>query len=660
MPRHVLTIDLETYSSVDIKSAGAWAYADSPDFQILLFAYALDDHPTDVIDIASGESVPQWLVHALHSEDYEKHAFNAAFEFVALSKVYGEMQPEQWRCSMVHTLYCGYPGSLDAAGQALCLTADKAKMSVGKQLIRYFCCPVKPTKANGGRTRNLPHHDPDKWALFKEYNRRDVDAEKEIDRILSSYPVPEMVQHEWETDLRINRNGVAIDADLVSGALAIGEEVVSGLTAEAKDITGLENPNSVSQITEWLEKRGVVLDNLQKATVADQLSLGMQDQQAKRVLELRQELGKTSNKKYEALETCMCHDQRVRGLLQFYGANRTGRWAGRLVQVQNLPRTYIQQLDLARALIKQEKTSALQVCFGSVQDTLSQMIRTAFIASEGNVLIDADFSAIEARVIAWLAGEEWRIKAFEKGDDIYCESASRIYGVPVVKHGENGHLRQKGKIAELACGYGGGIGAMKNMGGSNLDMTDEELGQIVSDWRTASPKIVQLWRDLENAAMQVVQAGGEQAKHGMIFAREFDMRTGHSVLSCKLHSGRKLFYVEPEIGTNRFGNQSITYMGLNQETKKWCRMETYGGKITENCVQAIARDCLSAAIENVTKAGLQVIFHIHDEIVIDTPRFGTDEEMLERVTHLMTLPIPWAKGLPLNAEGWVGKYFKKD
>ena len=459
--------------------------------------------------------------------------------------------------------------------------------------------------------------------------------------------------------MRIARRGVYVDQELVRGAIEVGETTTAVLTEEARSLTGLSNPNSVSQMMEWLHSRGCCMPNFQKATVADQLTDSSMDDTVRRALEIRQELGKTSNKKYAALETCVCADGRVRGLLQFYGANRTGRWAGRLVQVQNLPRTYIQQLDLARGLVTARNAAALRCIFGSVPDTLSQLIRTTLTASPGRVLIDADFSAIEARVISWLAGEEWRIKAFENDEDIYCASASRIYGVPVVKHGENGHLRQKGKVAELACGYGGSVGAMKAMGGSDLGMTDDELQQIVDDWRAASPKIVRLWYDLQDAAISAIR-GVPKTSHYTTFRRETDTRSGHTVLTIQLPSGRKLFYLEPQIGENRWGGPSITYLGVNQETKKWGRIETYSGKLAENVTQAIARDCLAAAIENVERAGLPVVFHIHDEIVIDTAPFGTDEQMLATVARLMTQPLPWAEGLPLKADGWVGQYFKKD
>ena len=657
--QHSAHIDLETFSSVDIKSAGAWRYIDSPDFEILLLAYAWDDNPTQVIDLASGETPPDWLIQALHDPSVIKHAHNAAFEFAALSKVYGPMKPEQWRCSMAHALYCGFPGSLEAAGAAIGLPQEKQKLATGKALIRYFCTPCKPTKVNGGRTRNLPHHDPERWRLFKEYNAQDVEAEREIERRLASYPMPPEVQKQWETDLAIARRGVYIDQDMVEGALAIGAASTAALTERARSITGLDNPNSGVQLLGWLNSRGAELPNLQKETVANALKGDLPDAETREMLAIRQELGKTSTKKYDAIEACVCSDGRVRGLLQFYGANRTGRWAGRLVQVQNLPRTYIKQLDLARRCVKAHSSDALRAVFGSVPDTLSQLIRTAFIAEPGRVLIDADFSAIEARVIAWLAGEEWRLDAFRNGKDIYCESASRIYGVPVVKHGENGHLREKGKVAELACGYGGSVGAMKAMGGSDLSMTDDELQQIVNDWRAASPKIVRLWYDLQDAAISAIR-GTPKSTHGATFRRETDLTSGHTALTMQLPSGRRLFYLEPEIGENRWGGPSITYIGVNQETKKWERIETYSGKIAENLTQAVARDCLAVAIERVTAAGLPVIFHIHDEIVIETLPFGTHEEMLEKVTSLMSAPIPWAPGLPLAADGWVGEYFKKD
>ena len=663
--KHRAHIDLETFSSVDIKSAGAWRYVDSPDFEILLIAYALDDNPTQVIDLASGEVPPEWLIEALHDPNVIKHAHNAAFEFAALSKAYGPMRPEEWRCSMAHALYCGYPGSLEGAGAAIGLPQDKRKLATGKRLIQYFCKPVKPTRTNGGRTRNLPHHDPEKWALFKEYNRQDVEAEREIERKLASYPMPPEVQKQWETDLRIARRGVCVDQDMVEGALAIGAKTTDALMERAQEITGLDNPNSGTQLLGWLHSRGAELPNLQKETVADTLKGDLPDAETREALEIRQNLGKTSNKKYEALETCVCSDGRVRGLLQFYGANRTGRWAGRLVQVQNLPRTYIEQLDLARAQVKAQNDKALRVCFGSVQDTLSQLIRTTLIAAPGRVLIDADFSAIEARVISWLAGEEWRLEVFRTHGKIYEASASQMFHVPIerIKKGNPEYaLRARGKVAELALGYQGGVGAMRRMDtGHNLDsMSDDDVQQIVDQWRAANPRIKQLWYDLQEAAIAAIQTHQTQQTHGLRFTRETDMASGHTSLTVTLPSGRKLFYLEPDLAENRWGGPSLSYLGVNQETKKWERIETYGGKLVENAIQAIARDCLAEAIESVEAAGLPVVFHIHDEVVIETVRFGTDAEMLRRVTDLMTRPISWAPGLPLKAEGWVGQYFKKD
>ena len=657
-------LDLETFSSIDIRSAGAWRYIDSPDFEILLLAYSWDGAPAQVIDLASGEPVPEEIIQALHDPGVIKHAHNAAFEFAALSKVYGAMQPEQWRCSMVHALYCGFPGNLEDAGRAIGIASDKQKLTVGKALIRYFCNPVKPTKSNGGRTRNLPHHDPDKWRLFKEYNAQDVEAEMAIERKLSSYPLPPSVQHQWETDLRIARRGVYVDQDMVNGALWIGAETTEALTAEARALTGIDNPNSVVQTLDWLRTNGLDLPNLQKETVGQALAQSTADSSAKRVLEIRQELGKTSNRKYEALETCVCSDGRVRGLLQFYGAARTGRWAGRLVQVQNLPRTYIEQLDLARGLVKAHKANALRVIFGSVPDTLSQLIRTTLTAAPGRVLIDADFSAIEARVISWLAGEEWRLEVFRTHGKIYEASASQMFGVPIerIKKGNPEYaLRARGKVAELALGYQGGVAAMRRMDvGHNLDeLSDDEVQGIVNRWRQTNSRIRKLWYDVQDAAIRAVQ-GEPRTACGCKFKREHDTVSGHTALTVTLPSGRQLFYLEPDFTENRWGEMSLSYIGVNQETRRWERIETYGGKLVENITQAVARDCLAEAIENVERAGLPVIFHIHDEIVIETVPFGTDEHMLETVTNLMTRPLSWARGLPLRAEGWVGQYFKKD
>lgn len=662
---HKLSIDLETFSDIDIKKAGAFRYIDSPAFEILLFAYSLDNGPVTVIDVASGESVPEWLVKALHDPEYIKYAYNAAFEWGCLSKVYGPMIPEQWRDTMLHGLYAGYTAGLEATGRALGLPEDKQKLNTGKALIRYFCVPCKATKANGGRTRNRPQHDPDKWKLFKEYNAQDVVTEMEIAKRLAAFPVPDFVQKQWETDLKINSRGVAVDMDFTHGALTVGETVTQELTAEAVSISGLDNPNSVKQLVRWLNiETGdtVSVENLRKETVTELLAMGGHSEAVQRMLEIRQELGKTSTKKYDAIESCVCSDGRVRGLLQFYGANRTGRWAGRLVQVQNLPRTYIGHLDMARGFVKQHQENHLRFVYGNVSDTLSQLIRTAFIATPGNVLIDADFSAIEARVIAWLSGEQWVLDAFRAGKDIYCETASQMFKVPVVKGGENSHLRQRGKVAVLACGYQGGVGAMRRMDTGHLldGASDDEVQGLVNDWRNANPHTVNLWYDIENAALEVISYGGKKQVRSLTIAREYDFMQGTTVMTIQLPSGRKLYYINPQITENRWGAPSISYYGVDQTTKKWKPIETYGGKLTENCVQAIARDCLAEAIEHLEAEGFPIVFHIHDEVVIDIAPFADDKTMLARVREIMTTPIPWAQGLPLGADGWVGSFFKKD
>lgn len=664
---HHLSIDLETYSSVNLKKAGAQAYIRSPDFEILLFAYSLDGSPVQVIDTAQGEAIPTDILAALTAPEYLKHAYNAAFEWGCLSRYMGqELPPSQWRDTMLHGLYCGYTAGLETTGRALGIPEDKQKLNTGKALIRYFCVPCKPTKANGGRTRNYPHHDPDKWRLFKEYNAQDVEAEMEIARFLSTSPVPAEVQKQWETDLIINARGVAVDMDFVHGALEMGDTVRTELTDEAVKISGLYNPNSVRQLSQWLsDETGEDVSNLRKETVAEMLGRDDNSAEVNRMLEIRQELGKTSTKKYDAIEEAVCADGRVRGLLQFYGANRTGRWAGRLVQVQNLPRTYTEPLELARELVKGRKLDALRVIYGSPNDTLSQLIRTAFVAAPGNVLIDADFSAIEARVISWLAGEEWRLEVFRTHGKIYEASASQMFGVPLerIKKGNPEYaLRQRGKVAELALGYQGGVGAMRNMDVGNLlaDLSDDEVQEIVNRWRSTNPKIRNMWYDFDSAAAEVIVNGGTVRVRDCVLAREYDCLRGTTCMTITLPSGRKLYYIDPAVGENRWGGSSLSYMGMDQTTKKWKRIETYGGKLVENCVQAIARDCLAQAIEHLEAAGLPVVFHVHDEVVIDVAPFGTDAEMLDKVVDIMTTPIPWAQGLPLGAAGWVGQFFKKD
>lgn len=670
---HHLSIDLETYSTVSIGAAGSYRYILDPSFEILLFAYSLDGMPVEVIDVASGQVIPLWLKNALKNSLYIKHAYNAAFEWFALSKYLGWLPPDQWRDTMLHALYCGYPASLDAAGRAMGLPEDKKKLTTGKALIRYFCVPCKPSNANGNRTRNLPKHDPAKWKLFKEYNGQDVVTEMEIDRRLSAFPVPAFVQKQWETDLTMNARGVAADMEMVSGALVIGATVKSQLMAEARQLSGLNNPNSIKQLARWLTEAtdsDAEITSVTKETVATMLKQP-QPANVQRMLEIRQELGKTSTKKYDALETCIADDGRVRGLLQFYGANRTGRWAGRLVQVQNLPRTYTHPLPPARQLVKDRNIDGLRLMYGSINDTLSQLIRTAFVATPGNVLIDADFSAIEARVISWLAGQEWRLEVFRTHGKIYEASASQMFHVPIekIKKGNPEYaLRQRGKVAELALGYQGGVSAMRRMDtGHNLDdLSDDEVKGIVDRWRETNSMIRDLWNIVDSAAVTVITNGGAQTIRSettdavITLACELDVITGTRYMTILLPSGRKLYYPSPEIGVNRWGNPSVSYMGQNQTTKRWERVETYGGKLVENIVQAIARDCLAIAIENLEAQGLHVVFHIHDEVVIDTPAWADNDTMLDTVTKIMTKPIPWAQALPLNADGWVDKFFKKD
>ena len=646
-----MSIDIETYSSISIRDAGLYKYVQSGDFKVLLFAYSFDGEMPKIIDLAQGEQIPLDVQIALFSPEVVKHAYNAAFEWYCLSKHFQVRAQEkwlsQWRCTMVHGLYCGMIGGLGKVGEALGLPADKQKDRIGGSLIQKFCVPGKNGKPVS------PAQEPEKWALFKKYCIQDVVTEMEVERRLSAFPIPDTVQAEWEQDMRVNAAGVRLDMDLAEGAVAFSDAETAGLLAQAKAVTGLSNPNSPAQLKAWIgDNLGEVPTSLSKAAVEELLDREDLPPKVRAALELRQKLGKTSVSKYKAMLDCVCPDGRIRGLLQFYGASRTGRWAGRLVQMQNLPRNYIEELDYARDLVKTGRVDELSLVFGNVPDTLSQLIRTAFIPAEGHRFVVADFSAIEARVIAWLAGEQWRMQAFADGEDIYCASASRIYGVPVVKHGENGHLRQKGKIAELACGYGGSVGAMKAMGGANL--TDEELKQIVDDWRKASPNIPRLWYRLENAAMDAIRTGAPVMANGLVFRYE-GTPEGLRFLTIQLPSGRKLFYCNPFFGTNRFGNESLHYYGAN--TGNWCELETYGGKITENVVQAIARDCLAAAMKNIEAAGYQIVMHIHDEVILDAP---ADRADLDTVCKLMCQPIPWAEGLLLNADGFVGDYYKKD
>ncbi|MEY8419814.1 DNA polymerase [Oscillospiraceae bacterium 44-5] len=673
---HHLSIDIETYSDVDIGKAGLYRYAQSPAFTILLLAYSLDGGPVQVLDLASGgpgSCFPVWLRRALKDPGYVKHAYNAAFEWYCLCR-YFRWEPEregldflpQWRCTMLHGLYCGYPAGLDAAGRALGLPEDKQKLSTGKALIRYFCTPCAPTRANGGRTRNLPHHDPAKWELFKAYNVQDVVTEMEVEARLAAFSVPDAVQAQWVTDQIINCRGAAVDTALVQGALELDAAAREGFLREAAELSGLDNPNSVGQLSGWLERElEETVPDLTKTTVSDLLDRALPSEKARRMLELRQELGKTSNKKYRALETAVCSDGRVRGLLQFYGAARTGRWAGRIVQPQNLPRTYIDGglLPLARDLVKARNMDGLKAVFGSVPDTLSQLIRTAFVARPGCTLVDADFSAIEARVIAWLAGEEWVLEVFRTHGRIYEATASQMFHIPLerIRKGNPEYsCRQKGKVATLALGYQGGTGSLISMGALRSGLTEEELPDIVDRWRKANPAIVQLWTLAEAAAREAVQTGRRVALQNgrLVFARECSPGSGLDFLTIKLPSNRKLFYARPHMCTNRFGRPSLGYFGQDQTSKRWRVLETYGGKLVENITQAVARDCLAEAIERLEGAGYHVVFHIHDEVVIEVP--GGSEQDLERVVRIMSQPPAWADGLPLNADGWVNGFFKKD
>lgn len=658
---HHLSIDLETYSSVPIAKAGAQKYIQSPDFEILLFAYSLDGGDVQIIDLAQGELLPQWLASALSDPQYIKHAYNASFEWGCLSKFMGTLPIDQWRCTMFHGLYCGYTAGLDATGKALGLPADKQKLSTGKALIRYFCVPCAPTKTNGGRTRNYPRHDPAKWALFKEYCIGDVTTEMEILHRLENFPVPPELEKQWQTDVQINARGVAVDMDMVRGALWIGETTRDQLTEEAVTLSGLDNPNSVKQLMQWLEEElDEELTDLRKDTVSRLLNGNLTNDTARRMLEIRQELGKTSTKKYNAIEAAVCADGRVRGLLQFYGANRTGRWAGRLVQVQNLPRTYVEPLPLARDLVKRRETASLRALFGSVPDTLSQLIRTSFIAEPGNALVDADFSAIEARVISWLAGESWRLDVFRTHGKIYEASASQMFGVPLerIKKGNPEYaLRQKGKVAELALGYQGSTGALIKMGALDMGLTEAELPDIVNRWRDANKRIRDLWYSMEAAAVQVIQTGQPVGLRSLVLAREMDAGNNLDFLTIRLPSGRKLYYAHPSLGQNQWGKPSITYMGMDQTTKKWKLIETYGGKLVENCVQAIARDCLAEAIERLEAANYPVVFHVHDEVVVEC---AAERASLDDIAAIMGQPVSWAPDLPLGADGWVGAFYKKD
>ena len=643
-----LSIDVETYSEWPIKHS-AQRYVDDPSFEILLFAYSFDDEPVEVVDMTT-DPLPERVVKALHDPEITKTAFNANFEITALHKYYPDMDLQNWECTSVLALYQSLPTSLDAVSTVLGLSETKDKR--GKDLIRFFSMPCRPTKTNGGRTRNLPTDAPDKWAEYIEYNRQDVVVEKAIrDKLIKLKP-PEFEHRWWLVDGQINRNGIAIDKTLVNNAITFDAGIKALLMAEARKITGLDNPNSPVQLKEWVEgSLGHEIPGITKTDVKELLKGSLPDD-VRRVLEIRQQLGKTSIKKYEAMKNAVCSDGRIHGMLQYYGAMRTGRWAGRVVQLQNLPRNYLNTLDEARRIVKSGNLELLSALYDDVPDVLSQLIRTALVPADGCRFIVADYSAIEARVIAWLAGESWRQEVFAKNGDIYCASASSMFGIPVEKHGINGHLRQKGKVAELALGYGGGKNALIAMGALEGGIPEDELPDIVQKWRKASPKIVKFWYDVDAAAKQAIKEGRARIKQGGL-----RFRKTKGFLFILLPSGRYLAYAKPAIGTNRFGSPSIVYKGMSQTANKWLELETYGGKLVENIVQAVARDCLAAAMERLTLAGYKILAHIHDEVVIEAP-IGTGS--LDEVIKIMAEPTEWNKGLILDAAGFEANYYMKD
>lgn len=643
-----LSLDLETYSSADLNKTGVYRYAESPDFCILLFGYSVDGGDVKVVDIASGETVPEAILSALTDDTVEKWAFNSSFERVCLSRFIGlptseYLDPTSWKCSMVWSAYMGLPLSLEGSGAVLGL--EKQKLSEGKDLIRFFCRPCKPTEANGQRTRNLPSDAPDKWAMFKTYNKRDVETELAIQAKLAKFPVPDEVWDEYHIDQEINDRGISVDMTMVRKAIAIDSQSRERLMALMREMTELDNPNSVQQMKQWLSDNGLETDTLGKKTVKELLKTAPAP--LGEVLSLRQQLAKSSVKKYQAMENAACADGRCRGMFQFYGANRTGRFAGRLVQLQNLPQNHLPDLEEARALVRSGDYDALDMLYDSVPEVLSELIRTAFVPSSGNKFIVADFSAIEARVLSWFAGEDWRLKVFESGGDIYCASASQMFGVPVEKHGVNGHLRQKGKISELALGYGGSVGALKAMGALDMGLTEEELHPLVTAWRSANPHIVRFWWDVDRAVMRAVREHISSEVRGIRFSWQSGM------LFITLPSGRKLTYIKPRIGMNQFGSDCVTYEGVGS-TKQWERLESYGPKFVENITQATSRDILCYAMK--TLRCCNIVAHIHDEVVIDA-----DKRMsLEAVCEQMGRTPPWAPGLKLRADGFECNFYKKD
>ena len=659
-----LSLDLETYSDVNLAKCGVYKYAESPAFEILLFGYAVDGGPVQVIDLAQGETIPEEILDVLTDDTVTKWAFNANFERVCLSRYLTDLgrsldpfydqhplsqecarflNPAGWKCSMVWSAYLGLPLSLEGVGAVLNL--DNQKMKEGRDLIRYFCVPCKETKTNGGRTRNLPQHALDKWNLFKSYNKRDVEVEMAIQQRLQKYPVPEKVWEEYHLDQEINDRGIAIDLELARQAVALDAQSRESLMAALKERTGLENPNSVLQMLDWLEQHGMKTDSLGKKNVQELLKTAQEPLRS--VLLLRQKLAKSSVKKYQAMEMTACKDGRARGMFQFYGANRTGRFAGRHIQLQNLPQNHLPDLSEARELVRQGNYEALDMLYESIPDVLSQLIRTAFVPRKGMKFVVSDFSAIEARVISWLAGERWKSEAFAAGKDIYCSTASQMFGVPVVKHGINGNLRQKGKIAELACGYGGSVGALKAMGALDMGIPEEELGNLVQSWRSANPHIVDFWWQVDGAVKTTIK----QRIPVWVNNIRFSCQSG--MLFIELPSGRRLSYVKPQIGENQFGGESVTYEGIGA-TKKWERLESYGPKFVENIVQGIARDILCYAMQTLRCCA--IVGHVHDELIIECSK----EVSVDAICQQMSRTPPWAKGLVLRADGYECAFYQKD
>lgn len=643
-----LSIDLETYSSADIGKSGVYRYAEAQDFEILLFGYSFDGQPVQVVDLACGERIPEEVLSALDDPAVTKWAFNASFERICLSRYLGlpsgtYLEPDQWRCSMIWSAYLGLPLSLAGVGTVLKL--EKQKLETGKDLIKFFCQPCAPTKSNGGRTRNRPGDAPEKWAMFKSYNLRDVETEMSIQEKLSRFPVPDFVWDEYHLDQEINDRGIRLDMQMVDHAIRIDAQSSAELAQKMQALTALENPNSVAQMKAWLAEHGMEVESLGKKDIKALLRDAPPD--LAEALLLRQQLAKSSVRKYQAMQNCVCEDGRAHGMFMFYGANRTGRFSGRLIQLQNLPQNHMEDLEQARELVRSGDYAALQALYDSVPDVLSELIRTAFVPYEGGKFIVADFSAIEARVIAWMAGEQWRLDVFRDGGDIYCASASQMFGVPVEKHGVNGHLRQKGKIAELALGYGGSVGALKAMGAIEMGLQEEELKPLVDAWRDANPNITQLWWDVDEAVKKTVSLKVPTGTHGIRFVYE------SGFLFICLPSGRRLAYVKPRIGENRFGGESVTYEGIGG-TKKWERLESYGPKFVENIVQGLSRDILCHAMKTLRCYG--IVAHVHDEIIIE----ADPKVSLDAICKQMGRTPPWAKGLILRADGYETQFYKKD